>query len=423
MTSRERVRRALNHQEPDRVPVDCGSSYVTGICVDAYAPLAHSLGLRSHPKVTEPFQMLAEVAPEVMERLGCDVVSLPPLVGMFGTRNENWKPFTTFAGNDVLVPGTFNPVQLPNGDLVLSPGGDRSLPPSARMPRGGFYFDIIVRQKPIIEDQLRPEEFAEQFQPLTDEELDYLRKASERLYRETDYAILGGFYSGGLGDYVIVAAPGLRDPKGVRDPAEWIISHLTRPHYIREVFELQTARALENLQLYRQAVGDRIEAIVISGTDFGTQRVEMISPDIYRELYLPFHKKMNDWVHHHTSWKTFYHSCGSIPRIIPLMIEAGVDILNPVQCSAQGMAPQWLKEQFGNQLTFWGGAVDTQKTLPFGTPEEVAAEVAERIRIFAPGGGFVINAIHNIQQGTPPQNILAMFDAARARGVYPIATG
>jgi len=288
------------------------------------------------------------------------------------------------------------------------------------MPNGGFYFDIIVRQKPIDEARLKPEEFAEQFQPLSDEDLDHLGKTSERLWRETNYAILGGFYAGGLGDYVVVAAPGLPDPKGVRDPAEWIISHVLRPQYIRDVFALQTERALANLDLYRQAVGDRIEAVIISGTDFGTQRGEMIAPDLYRELYQPFHKKMNDWVHKHTHWKTFYHACGSITKIIPMMIEAGVDVLNPVQCSAEGMDPRWLKQQFGDRLTFWGGAVDTQRTLPFGTPEEVAAEVADRIRAFAPGGGFVVNAIHNIQHGTPPENILAMFDTARRVGGYPI---
>jgi len=421
MTSRERVRKALNHEEPDRVPVDLGSSYVTGICVDAYADLAKHLGVRSRPKVTEPFQMLADVEQPVMERLGCDVVGLPPLVGMFGTRNEGWKPFTTFGGADVLVPGRFNPVEQPNGNLLLSPGGDPRLAPSARMPKGGFYFDIIVRQQPIDDATLDPKEFAEQFTLLTDEELEYLRTTSERLYNDTDYSLLGGFYAGGLGDYVLVAAPGLDSPKGVRDPSEWIISHLVRPQYIRDIFALQTERALENLRLYHQAVGDRVDAVIISGTDFGTQRGEMLAPTIYEQLYAPFHKQMNDWVHSNTQWKTFYHSCGSIAQTIPMMIDAGVDVLNPVQCSAQGMEARTLKKQFGDRMVFWGGAVDTQKTLPFGTPEEVAAEVEDRIGAFAPGGGFIVNPVHNIQHGTPPENILAMYDTAQRKGTYPIA--
>jgi len=136
---------------------------------------------------------------------------------------------------------------------------------------------------------------------------------------------------------------------------------------------------------------------------------------------VPFLRQQYEWVHRNTRWKVWQHSCGSIPRLIPMLVEAGLDALNPVQCSAAGMDPRWLKETFGDRLTFWGGGVDTQKTLPFGTPEQVAAEVEERIRIFAPGGGYVFNPVHNIQQGTPPENIVAAFDAARAAGRYPVA--
>jgi uroporphyrinogen-III decarboxylase len=128
----------------------------------------------------------------------------------------------------------------------------------------------------------------------------------------------------------------------------------------------------------------------------------------------------NDWVHQHTSWKTWLHSCGSIPRILPQLVDSGLDILNPVQLSAGGMDPRWLKREFGDRLTFWGGGVDTQRTLPFGTPEEVAEEVRERVRILAPGGGFVFNTIHNVQQDTPPENIVAAYETARKAGVYPI---
>jgi len=175
------------------------------------------------------------------------------------------------------------------------------------------------------------------------------------------------------------------------------------------------------MELYHQAVGDKIVAIFVSGTDFGTQRQEFISTDLYRELYFPFHKRMNDWVHQHTSWKTFFHCCGSIYHLIPSFIEAGVDILNPVQCSAANMEPERLKRDFGNKIVFWGGGVDTQKTLPFGTPEEVRAEVAERICLLAPGGGYVFNSIHNIQAKTPVENVLAMFKTAGEAGKYPIA--
>lgn len=424
MTSRERVERALNHQEPDRVPVDMGSSLTTSIMVTAYARLRRELGVNgTPPRVSDLLQMLAEVELPALEKLGCDVVGLLPSVRFFGIAFEDWKPWRTFDGTEVLVPARFDYRVDENGDLLLSPGGDTSKRPRGRMPKDGYYFDIIPYQDPIDWDNLKPEEFAEQFQPYTDEALEHLRTTAEELHRNTEFAILGGFGQGGLGDLPVVMAAEMEAPKGIRTFDDWMVAHLTHPEYIKGIFARQTEQAIENLELYRQAVGERIVAIFISGTDFGTQRGEFISPDLYREIYQPFHKRMNDWVHAHTNWKAFLHCCGSIYHLIPSFIEAGVDILNPVQCSAANMEPERLKREFGDRLVFWGGGVDTQHTLPFGTPEEVRAEVAERIRIFAPGGGYVFNAIHNIQAKTPVENLLAMFEAARESGGYPITTG
>ena len=157
----------------------------------------------------------------------------------------------------------------------------------------------------------------------------------------------------------------------------------------------------------------------VSGTDFGTQTSQFCSVRTYRDLYKPFHKAVNDRIHALTRWKTFMHSCGAILPLIPEFIDAGFDILNPVQCSAAGMEPRLLKREFGGQIVFWGGGVDTQKTLPFGTPDEVYREVRERIEIFAPGGGYVFNSTHNVQSNVPVENLLAMFravDDGRSRG-------
>lgn len=156
----------------------------------------------------------------------------------------------------------------------------------------------------------------------------------------------------------------------------------------------------------------------MSGTDFGQQTGSFISPRTYRDLYQPFHKQVNDWIHKHTSWKTFDHSCGSVRILLDDFIEAGFDILNPVQCSAQGMNPVELKQVYGDRLVFWGGGVDTQRTLPFGTPDEVRREVRERIKILGPGGGFVFNTIHNVQSGTPVENVLAMYETVKEAGWY-----
>jgi uroporphyrinogen-III decarboxylase len=212
----------------------------------------------------------------------------------------------------------------------------------------------------------------------------------------------------------------LKYPKGIRDVEEWYVSTVTRRDYIYRIFERQCEIALANLETAYRAVGERIAVVFISGTDFGMQAASFISPKAYRDLYQPFHRTLNDWVHHHTPWKTFIHTCGSVVNLLEDFIAAGFDILNPVQCSAAGMDPFELKRRFGERIVFWGGGVDTQRTLPFGTPEQVRAEVRARIRAFAPGGGFVFNTIHNIQPRTPVENLLAMFEALREYGQYPV---
>jgi uroporphyrinogen-III decarboxylase len=422
MTSRERVAAALNHQESDRVPLDLGSSGTTGIMVTTYARLREQLGVNSRsPKVSEILQMLAHVEIQVLEQLGCDVLPVSLPTGFFGIPYRDWKPWRTFEGIDVRVPGRFNPVEDQHGDLLLSPNGDPTKRPRGRMPRDGYYFDIIPYQETLDWGRLDSEAFAEQFAVFDEQTLGYLRVQSEQLFEETDFALLGSFGGGGLGDMPVVMASELESPKGIRKYDDFLMAHLTHPEYIKGIYARQTEVALANLRLYHEAVGERIAAIFVSGTDFGSQRGELISPDLYREFYLPFHKKINGWIHRHTSWKTFFHCCGSIHHLIPLFIEAGVDILNPVQCSAADMDPHSLKREFGDKIVFWGGGVDTQKTLPFGTPEEVGAEVADRVRTFAPGGGFVFNSIHNIQAKVPAENIIAMYESARDVGRYPIS--
>lgn len=182
----------------------------------------------------------------------------------------------------------------------------------------------------------------------------------------------------------------------------------------------ERGRYRRNLEKIHGVVGNRISVVFLTGTDFGTQIGPFISKKAYRNLYMPFHKQLNDWVHANTSWKTFIHSCGSVVELIEDFIEAGFDVLNPVQCSATGMDPQTLKDRFGERLTFWGGGVDTQRTLPFGAPDQVIEEVKERISIFGPGGGFVFNAIHNIQAKTPVENIIAMVETLKEFGKYPL---
>lgn len=423
MTSRERVHLALSHQEPDRVPLDLGASSVTGMHVNSVYALRQALGLDepgTPVKVIDPGQMLGEIKPDLIEALDVDVVGLRGTRTRFGFENTNWKPWTTFQGTPVLVPEAFNTEPEPNGDLLMYPEGDRSAPPSGHMPRGGFYFDTIVRQQPIDEAALDPEDNLEEYGPISQEDLEHFRCEAEGLYTETDKAIIASFGGTDFGNIALIPAPWLKRPRGIRDLEEWYVSNLTRPEYVYKIFERQCEIALKNLAKIYGAVGDRVSVIFATGSDFGAQHGTFISPETYRDLYKPFHKTVNDWVHANTPWKTFIHSCGSVRALIPHFIEAGFDILNPVQCSAAEMEPADLKRDFGDSLTFWGGGVDTQHTLPFGTPDAVRAEVFGRIKTFGPGGGFVFATIHNVQARVPVENLLALYETAREHRAYPL---
>jgi hypothetical protein len=423
MNSRERVECALDHREPDRVPLDLGGSATTGMHVSSVYKLRQALKLDppgTPVQVIEPYQMLGEIKPDLMDALGIDVVGVGSIQTLFGFENTGWKSWTTFDGTPVLVPQGFNTEPEPNGDILMYPQGDKNAPPSGRMPYEGWYFDTIVRQPPIDDNNLNVEDNLEEFGPIADRELEHFKQTIQRLYAETDKAILANFGGTAFGDIALVPAPWLKHPQGIRDVEEWYISTITRRDYVYEVFDRQCEIALQNLAQIHQVVGNRVAAAFVSGTDFGTQKGPFISNRAYRDLYLPFHKRVNDWIHQNTTWKTFIHTCGSVIALIPDFIEAGFDILNPVQCSAAGMDPQELKKRFGPEITFWGGGIDTQHTLPFGGPDEVRQQVRDRIQAFGPGGGFVFNAIHNIQARVPTENLLALFQAVREYGKYPL---
>jgi uroporphyrinogen-III decarboxylase len=207
--------------------------------------------------------------------------------------------------------------------------------------------------------------------------------------------------------------PGVKHPRGIRDEAEWLMSLVARRDFVHAVFEYETEIALQNLPLLARALGDRVAVVRVCSADLGGQAAPLISRETYRELFSPYYRRLNAAFHEQTNWKTFKHSDGSMYDLIPDLIEDGFDILNPVQTSAAKMDARTLKREFGDHIVFWGGGVETQTTLPFGTPEEVYREVRERIDIFNDGGGYVFAAIHNIQNGVPVPNLLAMIQAVR----------
>jgi uroporphyrinogen-III decarboxylase len=267
-----------------------------------------------------------------------------------------------------------------------------------------------VRQPPLDEATLNPEDNLEEFTPITDGDVEYFRGEIERA-AATGRAVMASFSGTAFGDIALVPALFLKHPKGIRDIAEWYMATASRRDYIHRVFDRQCEIAIANLARIHAAAGGAVDAVFICGTDFGTQTSSFCSVRTFRELYFPYYARLLGWIHNNTQWRCFKHSCGSVVRFIPSFIEAGFDILNPVQCSAAGMDAAELKARYGDRLTFWGGGVDTQQTLPFGSPEQVRSQVLERCKIFAASGGFVFNAIHNLQAGTPAANIVAMFDA------------
>lgn len=418
MNSRERVRLSLSHKEPDAVPVDFGGCGQTGINASTLYQLRKYYGLPEKDiEIIEPYQMLGAVDEDLRKKLGVDILPLWNPTNLMGTSMHHSKPWKMPDGTPVLMSDNFEYDETPKGTFVY-PQGDRTAPCSLHMPAGGSFFDNINRSE-FDEDDLKPlEDFGEQYTVVPDETCVYWERESKRLYEETEYSLIGVLGGMGLGDAAEVPGPFLKHPKGIRDMENWLMAHVLYPEYIEEIFELQTNTELKNLERYKQAVGDRIDSIWLSGTDFGTQNGLFLSKDIFMKLYFPYYKKVNDWIHANTNWKTFYHSCGAVRELIPTFIEMGVDIINPVQCSAKGMEAEELKEEFGSRITFWGGGINTQKTLPYGTEEEVKREVRDRIRIFSKNGGYVFATIHNIVANVPAKNVAAMFDAVREeRGI------
>lgn len=407
MNSRDRVLKAINHQEPDRVPLDLGGTIVSGIMAHALDRLRKYLRLKIKPvRVFELFQMLGEVEQDVIERLKIDVLPVEPLKQFFGIKRENYKPWKLWDGTEVLMPGEFDVEIDSNGNWLLHSEGNKDKPVEGKMPKNGFYFDMPSVSG--IHDNFVPPSFNEikkQFNMETFE-LEYLANKAEHLRKTTDKALV-------LDCWFEIGLP------WVGSIPDFLMLLYTNKKYVRELFNIRTETAIKNLEKLKTYLKDNIDIIVIDGYDFAGQDKEFFSPEIFEELFLPFYKIQNKWIHANTGWKTIQHICGSIHRFLPLLIESNLDIINPVQISAKGMEPFYLKNNFGDKIVFWGGGIDIQRTLQFGTTEQIRQEVIENLKVFAPGGGYVFHPTHNIQQGTPPENIITAYETAIKFGVYP----
>jgi len=402
MKSRERILLSLKHKEPDRVPIDLGGMRSSGIHAIAYNKLKRYLNCEDKSvKIYDLGQQLAVVDNEIRERVSSDVVELKRLDGGFGTRIDSWKGFDMFSdGGEYYVPADFNPKVLADGSFTVEIEGKVI----ALMPKGGYYFDS--RYAPLANVSDRKEINIILSDRITDEELDFLEAQAREIKKNTDCAILGSFG----GNFIEMG----HSLFGYQEFMERLILDKSFIEYFLNTLE---EKYLEELERYLDRVGKYIDIIVL-GDDYGTQEDLQISIKMFRQLFKPHMKALCDFIKEKSDVYIFLHSCGAVSKLIPDFIDAGIQILNPVQTSAKGMSPEFLKKEFDKDIVFWGGGCDTQRILPFGTLEEVEDDVKKRIDIFAPEGGFVFAAIHNIQKEVSPEKCLRLFDTARDYGKY-----
>lgn len=377
MTRRERVTRAVSHQPVDRMPIDMGCHFSTGISIFAYWNLREYLGLSTDAiELVDCMQLLARVDEDVLDRFHVDTVLLNPPF----PKTRRWNPRGKYS---FIVPELFTPEQQPDGGWVIhAPHG------SARMPAGGFFFDGDFPDLWGISPEARMALYAQR---------------AEKLFKETDRFTMwmgyGAFFDG----------------------IDFACDMLTEPEACMALNERRLAEQIAAFDQMNAACGKYIGAIEVN-SDLGMQSGPMCSPDSYREVCMPYLKRFCEHVHQTSDIKVFMHSCGAIALLLPSIIEAGVDAINPVQISATGMDPRTLKAAYGDKICFWGGGCDTQHTLDSATPEEVAAQAREMVGIFAPGSGYVFNQVHNIMGNVPPENIVALYDAAYASS-FSVGTG
>jgi len=408
MNSRKRVQNAVNFRPVDRVPIDLGGIRASGINAVVYHQLKGRMGIDTPTKIHDSMQILAEIEMAMLDRLHVDVVPLEATTAAWARQDAcEGVAKRLFCGLNVYFPPGTDLVVEPTGSWVLR---DRTGTPYARMPKNGYYFDFIrptMASTRIDPDAFRPRD------TVPDEELRLLEEHARFLYENTDKAILGWGTSLSLLGLSALLSDNIT--QGALDV--WLVMLMTEKEAAHDMMGRYAEAVIRCLALYYQAVGDRAFAWGVASDDAGTQQGGLIAPDLFREMIVPHYRRVCDWVHEHTAWKTYLHSCGSIYHYIDPWIDAGIDILNPVQISAANMEPERLMHDFGGRVVFWGGGCDTQRILPLGTPEEVREHVRHNIGVFAAGpGGYVFNQVHNVQQDVPVENVEVMLEAAYEYG-------
>ena len=410
MNSRERVLAAIAHKQPDQVPVDLGSTPSSGISAIAYSNLLKSIGRTDLPvQIYDVVQQLAQPDMSIIDRFGVDVLDIGRA---FNTEEKDWHETILANGDKAFYPIHFNPVKQADGSYhCYDEDGKRLL---ALMPQGATFFDQsyfpYINGFPENYDTLDEEMGRVLWSRYVHSPWDHtqdpdfwktLREKTLQLRASTDKALM------------IVCGCNLFEwGTFLRRMDNFLMDLLCEPDQVARMLDQLLERHLATLAKVCDSVGDIVD-IIRFGDDLGMTSGPFMDVDTYRSLFKPRHKQLCDYVKTHSQMHTFIHSCGSISSLMPDLIEVGIEIFNPVQTNARQMEPEFLKKEFGQDCTFWGGGVETVGTLNNGTPEQVREQVLERLEIMSAGGGFVFNTVHNILPDVPPQNILAMFDAVK----------
>ena len=410
MNSRERVLAAIAHKQPDQVPVDLGSTPSSGISAIAYSNLLKAIGRTDLPvQIYDVVQQLAQPDMSIIDRFGVDVLDIGRA---FNTEEKDWHETILANGDKAFYPIHFNPVKQADGSYhCYDEDGKRLL---ALMPQGATFFDQsyfpYINGFPENYDTLDEEMGRVLWSRYVHSPWDHtqdpdfwktLREKTLQLRASTDKALM------------IVCGCNLFEwGTFLRRMDNFLMDLLCEPDQVARMLDQLLERHLATLPKVCDSVGDIVD-IIRFGDDLGMTSGPFMDVDTYRSLFKPRHKQLCDYVKTHSQMHTFIHSCGSISSLMPDLIEAGIEIFNPVQTNARQMEPEFLKKEFGQDCAFWGGGVETVGTLNNGTPEQVREQVLERLEIMSAGGGFVFNTVHNILPDVPPQNILAMFDAVK----------
>ncbi len=410
MTPRERVLTALNHRQPDCVPIDLSAHRSSGISAIAYPKLRRHLGLPERPvRVYDMIQQLAIVDTDVLDRFGIDTIEMGR---GFLTNDRDWKDWVLPNGTPCRIPYYVNVRKEGPHWLICSDSGV----PLGIQKKGCLYFEQIYF--PRMERPFENDDFSDLEEslgmnqwsvphpgahlPLHTEGLAEMARCAERLRDSTDRAIVG-LFGGNM----------FETPQMLYRMDNYLMYMGLYPEATLRLSEALCSIYLARLETWLGAVGPYID-VILFGDDLGCQNGPLLSPEMYRRYYKPFHRRMWKRAKELADVKVMLHCCGGVYELLDDLIDAGLDAINPVQISCSRMDPKGLKSRFGDRLTFWGGGCDTQSILPETTPDDVARHVRKQVGIFNPGGGFVFQQVHNIQADIPPENIVAMFDAIRS---------